>query len=293
MKISISLPVYNEEKNIGHLLDSIIGQELKNVIIEDIVVVSSGSSDNTENIVNDFQNNDRRITLIKQNKREGKASAINLSLRNTINDIIVVSSGDVIFEKDTVENLCQQFTDANVGFTSANPIPVNPDDNFVGYLGYMHWRLHNKFSRHGEVMAFRKSLISELPNTTAVDEAWVESVISDKGYKMIHVNDAIVRNKSAGTIKDFIKQRRRHYAGHLDLKNRTNYEVSSLWLSVSSIKIMIKESLYSLPKFHYFLGYLFLEMYGRLLGSYDFHIKKENPYIWDIATTTKELKSNE
>ena len=32
-----------------------------------------------------------------------------------------------------------------------------------------------------------------------------------------------------------------------------------------------------------------LEMIGRGLGYYDFHVRKKNPFIWDIASSTKKL----
>jgi fructose-1,6-bisphosphatase/inositol monophosphatase family enzyme len=37
------------------------------------------------------------------------------------------------------------------------------------------------------------------------------------------------------------------------------------------------------------LGAIILEAYARFLGSYDFYIKKRNPYVWDIAASTKDL----
>jgi hypothetical protein len=34
-------------------------------------------------------------------------------------------------------------------------------------------------------------------------------------------------------------------------------------------------------------GAVILEASGRLLGLYDYALRKENPYIWDIACSTK------
>ncbi len=34
-------------------------------------------------------------------------------------------------------------------------------------------------------------------------------------------------------------------------------------------------------------GAMLLEFYGRALGAYDFYIRKDNPYIWNVAVTTK------
>ena len=47
---------------------------------------------------------------------------------------------------------------------------------------------------------------------------------------------------------------------------------------------------YSFKDLFFFIGAVFLEVYGRFLGAYDFYVKKTNPYIWDMATSTKEVK---
>lgn len=287
MKISIGICVYNEGKNIGNLLESLMQQELKNHAITEIIVVSSGSTDNTDKIVEEFSNKDNRIKLIRQKKREGKASAVNVFLEKSKEEIVVSSSGDVIFDKNCVENLIRPFDDSKVGMTSVNPIPKNDFRSFMGYAAHMNWTLHNKLGMHGEVIAFRKSLVGKLPHDIAVDEAWVESAISMKGYKAFHVDDAIVYNKGPENISDYFKQRRRNYAGHLDLKKRTSYQVSSI-NTLQVFKIFLKEALNELTKFHFLTRYIILELFVRLLGWWDF-MKKRDILIWDIAESTKEV----
>jgi cellulose synthase/poly-beta-1,6-N-acetylglucosamine synthase-like glycosyltransferase len=286
-KISIGICVYNEEKNIGRLLDSILQQSFENCIISEIIVVSSGSTDNTNIIVEEFSKKDGRIRLLRQKERKGKASAVNYFLKEVKEEIVVVSSGDVIFEKNCLENLVRPFDDTEVGMTSVNPIPTNAPGNFMSYVSCMEWKLHNKFKRHGETIAFRKSLVKELPYDTSVDEAWIESLVAERGYKIIHVDNAIVYNKGPGTVSDFLKQRRRHCAGHYDLMKRRNYKVSS-WTLTQTLRIILKEGLANLARLHLFLGYLILELLARLLGLWDYYLKR-NSYIWEIAQTTKEV----
>ena len=90
MKISVSIgiPAYNEEKNIGRLLTAILNQKTYYVNIDEVVVISSGSTDRTNIIVDDFVRKDSRIVLIKQRRREGKASAINEFLKVTRNEVL-------------------------------------------------------------------------------------------------------------------------------------------------------------------------------------------------------------
>lgn len=287
--ISVGIFVYNEEKNIGRLLESLMNQQIVNCRIDEIIIVSSGSTDKTDDIIKEFVSRYNRITLILQKRREGKASAINEFLRIAKNAIVVISSGDIIFSKDAIDKLINPLLSSeSVGLTSVNPIPTNNPKTFMGFVSTMQWRLHNLFERHGEAIAFRKSIVNEISKNTAVDEAWIEAVIYNKGFSAIHVNEAIVYNKGPESISDFLKQRRRHYAGHLDLEKRTNYKVSSLHI-VNSLKIIIKEAKKEVPRLHFFFGYIILELYSRLLGAWDYYIKKKNHAIWNIAGTTKEV----
>ena len=80
IKASVGVMAYNEEQNISKLLEALTTQRLDNVEIGEIFVVSSGSTDRTDDIVRDWADRDARVTLIRQESRRGKASAINLFL---------------------------------------------------------------------------------------------------------------------------------------------------------------------------------------------------------------------
>ena len=70
---SIGIMAYNEEANIGRLLEALVSQRTAKVTLSEIVVVASGCTDRTEAIVQDWARRDGRIRLISQPRREGKA----------------------------------------------------------------------------------------------------------------------------------------------------------------------------------------------------------------------------
>jgi biofilm PGA synthesis N-glycosyltransferase PgaC len=51
MRVSIAVPAYNEERNIGELLDTLRAQRVKRAKIVEVVVVASGCTDRTAEIV--------------------------------------------------------------------------------------------------------------------------------------------------------------------------------------------------------------------------------------------------
>ncbi|MCD6101917.1 MAG: glycosyltransferase, partial [Candidatus Cloacimonetes bacterium] len=94
IKCSLGIFAYNEEKNIGQLLNAIENQDLNQVSIEEVIVVSSNSTDRTDDIVREFARKNSKIRLIVQPERKGKSSAINLFLNEAKGDIFVIESAD-------------------------------------------------------------------------------------------------------------------------------------------------------------------------------------------------------
>jgi len=301
MKCSIGVFAYNEEKNIGSLLDALLNQELNQVEIDEIFVVASGCTDKTVSFAQEFEKKDPtpeqiqhradpRVKVLVQEKREGKYSAINLFLKNAKNEILVMESGDTIPDKNAVERLVFPFSDSKTGMTGAKPVPIDNPNTFLGFTTNLLWDLHHQIClenpKMGEMVAFRK-VISEIP-PIAMDEATIEYLIKDKGYKVIYVPEAIVYNKGPETISDFLKQRRRNFAGHLHLKEKFGYEVSTL-NPFKVFSLILKNFKLDLRHLLFTPFSIFLEGLGRFLGWWDYRIKKKDYVIWDLASTARKV----
>lgn len=237
------------------------------------------------------------MKLVVQERREGKASAINVFLSGAKGDVVVIESSDTIPEQNAIENLVRPFQDSNVGMTGAHPIPVNSNDTFMGFTVKLFWRLHHEMALNhpklGELIAFR-NIVGEIPKDTAVDEASIEAIITKAGYRIHYAKDAIVYNKGAETIKDFLKQRRRVMAGHKHLQKTRYYTVSTMKINniFGLFNKLFKNTPWNFKTGFWTFGAVFLELIGRCLGDYDYYIKKKNPYTWDIAESTKNLKND-
>jgi len=290
MKCSLGVFAYNEEKNIGKLLEAILNQKLNQVEIEEIFVVGDGCTDRTIPIADSFAKKDKRIKVIDKKKREGKVSIVNLFLKEAKNDILVMESGDTIPAKDTVENLVKPFSNPKVGMTGVRPVPVDNPKTFMGFTAHLLWELHHQISfknpKMGEMVAFRK-VFNEIP-PTAVDEAYIEGLLKNRGYQIVYQPEAIVYNKGAENISDFLRQRRRITWGHLHLKKETGYQVSTT-NPFKTFFLILKNFKFS-PRYLFFTpAAIFLEGLGRFLGWWDYKIKKKNHIIWEVAKSTKEL----
>ncbi len=298
LECSIGVMAFNEQANIGFLLESLLRQRLCTCKIIKIAVVTSGSTDNTVPIVESIAKYHSIVELIVQERREGKASAINLFLSKAKGDIVVIESGDTIPEKDTIENLLCPFHDPKVGMTGAHPIPVNVSNTFMGFTVNLFWQLHHelalKHPKLGELIAFR-NIVHEMPKDTAVDEASIEAIITKAGYRIHYARDAIVRNKGAETVRDFLKQRRRIIVGHKHLQMTRGYMVTTMKTGnlFGLFNRLLRDMSWNFTTVFWTFGAVFLELLGRLLGDYDYYIRKKNPFVWDIANSTKHLKNDQ
>jgi len=291
VEVSVGITVYNEEKNIPNIVSSLISQKTSLVNILEIIVVSSGSTDRTNELVKEFSDKDKKVKLLIQKTREGKASAINLFLKKMKGEIAVIESGDTIPREDTVEELCKPFlTNPKLGLTGARSIPTNDKNTFLGSIIHYWWWMHNELPRFGEMIAFRKELVPEVFEKTAVDEAYIEAMITDKGYEKLQIPSAVVNNHGAESLKDLIKQRKRVYIGHKLLIAEKNYHVQSFNVSrllKLTARYLRKEK--SVKTAVYIFGGILIEFYSRLLGMYGLKFKKENPYIWSFSLSTKTV----
>jgi len=290
-KVSIGVFVYNEEKNITNILNALLNQKMRDINISEIIVVSSGSTDKTNEITQKLSEKNKKTKIFIQEERKGKASAINLFLKNAKEEIVVIESGDTIPKEDCIENLCKHFlNNPKLGLTGARSIPTNNKNTFLGYIIHYWWWIHNELPRFGEMIAFRKNIAPKISDKTSVDEAYIEAIATKKGYLKKQISNAIVNNHGAETIKDLIKQRKRVYIGHTLLKKEKDYFVQSFNFSrilKLTIKYIFNEK--SLKGFFYLLGGSLIEIYSRISGFFDLKFKNKNPYIWDISKSTKKV----
>jgi cellulose synthase/poly-beta-1,6-N-acetylglucosamine synthase-like glycosyltransferase len=275
----------------AQILQAMLDQRLLQVSISEIIVVASGCTDRTEDIVRQYQEIDPRIKLFSQEKREGKTSAINVFLANAQEAICVLESGDTVPHEDAIENMVRMFVDPAVGMTGAQKAPVNAPDHVVGLLSHLRLQMEHQLCleipRLGELIAFRK-VFDAIPPDVAMDEAFVEALVIRRGMQVRYAPDAIVYNMGPETVSDFIKQRRRNHAGHLHLKEKYGYQVSSM--GMGRLIPLALNQIWGAARLVWTLFVLaVLEGYSRMLGWYDYKFHKRTHVVWDIAWTTKAV----
>src|SRR5262249_23217843 len=97
-----------------------------------VIVVSDGSEDCTDEIVQRIAREDARVNLIRQTPRQGKTAGLNLAMREASGDIVVFADANSIYRPDTLRKLVRNFADPRVGYVTGRMVYVNPDGSLVG-----------------------------------------------------------------------------------------------------------------------------------------------------------------
>jgi poly-beta-1,6-N-acetyl-D-glucosamine synthase len=286
---SVGIMAYNEEANIADAIAAILGQNPGSSHIAELIVVASGCEDRTVPIVSDIARQDPRVRLIEQERREGKASAINLFIGAATSPVLLMVSADVLVEDGTIDALLRHFEDPGVGMAGGHPIPVNGETTFLGHAVHLQWRLHDRIAREapklGEIVAFR-NVVPSIPTDTAVDEISIQALVTQLGLRLVYEPKAIVYNRGPTTVRDWLRQRRRIYAGHLQIVEQQTYAASTM-SSARVLRALVGSGSCRTPRaFVWSIGTVGLEVTARALGRYD-AARRRPQHVWEMCPTTK------
>lgn len=105
MKLSIIIPVFNEEKTIGEVIEKIASMKLP--LSKEIIAVSDGSTDGTDKILKRKKN----IRFIKHEKNQGKGAAVRSGLEQATGDLIIIQDADLEYDPQNYEALLKPVLD--------------------------------------------------------------------------------------------------------------------------------------------------------------------------------------
>jgi glycosyltransferase involved in cell wall biosynthesis len=221
--ISVGIPVYNEEKNIQKLLNSLAKQQ--GVEIEKTIIVNDGSTDKTLTKINEISESTKKklnIELINLDINEGKANALNIIFRHAQSDYLVLVDSDTYFPKEeTIKRLLECFkADSNVGLVCGwyNVDVLKPFD-IVGRAIRFSSNILEKVARvsniygAGGFMALPKKVYKNLmlPKNMIRDDAYVYLYVLWLGKKVTLCPNAkvIIPLYERETLKIFLRKQMR------------------------------------------------------------------------------------
>ncbi len=229
-RVTVGICAYNEANNIGRLLQNILFDQGLSGDSE-VLVVCSGCTDETEEIVQSYTKKDSRVKGHFEKQRSGKADAINYILKNARGETVFLVSADTLPQKGVLPKLLTKLKNPNVGLACANPVPVNTSESLVGRIVQILWRFHGHvfeelndagLARHAsEAFCIRKGIVKTIPTKTVNDDAYIAINAKQKGWLVKFSSDAQVSMCGPKTYKEYFEQRRRIIYGHFQLRKLT------------------------------------------------------------------------
>lgn len=111
MKVSIVIPMYNEEENVLKTLE-IVENNLKNFNDFEIIVVDDGSSDQTYPLAQELQSNTSNIHVLKHPVNMGMGRALRTGFEKADGDIIVTIDADLSYDPSYIPKLIDEVNDS-------------------------------------------------------------------------------------------------------------------------------------------------------------------------------------
>jgi glycosyltransferase involved in cell wall biosynthesis len=213
--ITIGIPAFNEEANIGHLLHDILKQNLQGYVLKEIIVSSDGSTDNTIKILNSIKSS--VLKIVDNKDRQGQSARQNQIIDMTDTEVLVLLNADILItDPDFITKLIQPIVNGTDLTSSA--LEILPGRNFIEKSlqvgleakNMVFERLrsgNNIYTCHGAARAFSKKLYKDFRFKDSVGEdAYSYLYAKSYGYTYSYVKDAIAYIRYADNFEDHKKQ---------------------------------------------------------------------------------------
>jgi len=201
-KITILVPVHNEEGTIESKLENIKGVCYSKENIE-VIVADDASEDNTVLKVEDFikRNPNLNIRLVRQNPRAGKSAALNKVLTVSTNPIVIVSDADTRWPSKMLQKALPYLSDPKIGAVTGRGVNENAEKSWVTkaenvYLRFANLlrlgesKIHSTIRFEGGFCAYKRDAFESFDCETGADDSGTALKIVQNGYRTILIPEA-------------------------------------------------------------------------------------------------------
>ena len=229
--ISLIVPVKDEERVIGRLLDALLMLDYPKEKSE-IIIVEDGSKDKTVEICQKYV--DRHSSCIKLFHREtsnGKPSALNYALKRAKGEILALFDADCIPRSDVLLRAVECFKEPSTAAVQGRTSSINANENMLTHLiSYEEAVAFRTYSLGRNVLNLfvyligsccflRKDVVEKLGgwNENSLCEDLEISVrLTKEGYLIRYVPEIQSWQESPAKLGDLIRQRARCLRGHME-----------------------------------------------------------------------------
>ena len=192
--ISIVMVVRNEEAILEGKLKNLLELSYPPEACE-IVVVSDGSTDGTNEILSEYARSER-VRVILTAESRSKAAGLNDAVEVCRGEIVVFNDARQTIEADSLSLLAENFFDPSVGCVSGELMLGDPQRGETGQGLGLYWRFE-KWIREleagsgsvvgatGALYAVRRELLVPVPPETILDDVFLPMQVVRQGFRVV------------------------------------------------------------------------------------------------------------
>lgn len=196
--VTIIVSAYNEEQTIGARLRNLLASDYPRALL-DILVVSDGSTDRTNEIASAFLQDG--VILVVQQSRRGKTAGLNRAMDIARGELVVFTDANAVFSPDTVSALVRQFGDPEVGLVTGYTRYTRNAAGSVADITNVYTALERVIRRaesragccvgaDGAIFAVRRSLYRMLRDDD-INDFVIPLTVLEQGYRCMFAEDAV------------------------------------------------------------------------------------------------------
>ncbi|MGA7300562.1 MAG: glycosyltransferase family 2 protein [Candidatus Sulfotelmatobacter sp.] len=194
LPISIVMVVRNEQRVLEDKLRNLLSLDYPPELCQ-IVLVSDGSTDRTEEILREHVDNPRIQVIMNQLSR-GKASGLNDAFKLAHGDLVVFTDARQKIEPGALRVLAESFADPDVGCVSGELMLGDLDSGETGRGMGLYWRIEKQIREleaasgsvvgaTGALYAVRRDLLSAVPEGTILDDVYIPLQVVKQGKRVV------------------------------------------------------------------------------------------------------------
>lgn len=131
--ISLVFPMFDEEENVGTLLESALALAPSLASEFEVIVVDDGSRDGSAAVVEAIRRRDRRVRLLRHPENRGYGAALRSGLRAARGELVFFSDADLQFDLREIEHLLAHIEDFDIVAGHRAPRRDPPGRRFLAW----------------------------------------------------------------------------------------------------------------------------------------------------------------
>lgn len=229
--VSIIIPAHNEEKVIQQKLESLLASNFSLEHIQ-LLIGADHCKDRTVEIISAYQSKFPHLLLVEFHERQGKINVVNHLMTKAVNEVIIMTDANVLFEANTIAQLVKHFKNPNIGLVDSRMEHFGIKETGISMAenGYISNEVQTKYAEgkiwgammgpFGGCFAFRKSCFEPIPAHFLVDDFYLNMFILKKGYRCINEQNARVFEDVSNELGIEFKRKIRISAGNFQNLSR-------------------------------------------------------------------------